>query len=113
MVAAGWGHTVGLKADGTVVAVGDNRYGQCDIGGWTGITQVAAGSHHTVGLKSDGTVAAVGLETELAKWNLGVINFEEIPPVNWPLIGGIIAAAVAVGLVIFFVRRRGRGPEYT
>jgi len=34
-------------------------------------------------------------------------NFEEIPPVNWPLIGGIIAAAVvAVGLAIFFVRRR-------
>jgi uncharacterized repeat protein (TIGR02543 family) len=33
-------------------------------------------------------------------------NFEEIPPVNWPLIGGIIAAVVAVGLVIFFVRRR-------
>jgi len=33
-------------------------------------------------------------------------NFEEIPPVNWPLIGGAIAAVVAVGLVIFFVRRR-------
>jgi len=33
-------------------------------------------------------------------------NFEEIPPVNWPLIGGIIAAVVAAGLAIFFVRRR-------
>jgi uncharacterized integral membrane protein len=33
-------------------------------------------------------------------------NFEEIPPANWPLIGGIIAAAVAVGLAIFFVPRR-------
>jgi len=35
-------------------------------------------------------------------------NFEEIPPINWLLIGGIIAAAaaVAVRLVIFFVRRR-------
>ncbi|MGB6873873.1 MAG: hypothetical protein WBE46_07055 [Dehalococcoidia bacterium] len=34
-------------------------------------------------------------------------NFEELPPVNWLLIGGIIAAAVVVaGLVIFFVRRR-------
>jgi len=32
--------------------------------------------------------------------------FEPRPPVNWPLIGGIIAAAVAVGLGIFFVRRR-------
>jgi len=33
--------------------------------------------------------------------------------VNWALIGGIIAAVVAVGLVIFFMRRRGRGPADT
>ena len=30
-VAAGEWHTVGLKSDGTVVAVGSNIYGQC---GW-------------------------------------------------------------------------------
>jgi alpha-tubulin suppressor-like RCC1 family protein len=35
-------------------------------------------------------------------------NFEEIPTTNWPLIGGIIAAVVIVGLVIFFARRRKR-----
>jgi len=108
-VAAGRWHTVGLKDDGTVVAVGDKASGQCNVGGWSDITWVAAGMYHTVGLKTDGTVVAVGLETELAEWNLGVINFEETPPVNWPLIGGIIAAVVA-GLVIFFVRKRGRGP---
>jgi uncharacterized repeat protein (TIGR02543 family) len=33
-------------------------------------------------------------------------NFEEIPPVNWPLIGGAIAAVVVAGPVIFFVHRR-------
>jgi len=60
VVAAGWQHTVGLKSDGTVVAVGDNSYGQCNAGGWTGIVQVAAGDLHTVGLKSNGTVVAVG-----------------------------------------------------
>ncbi|HSW56945.1 MAG TPA: hypothetical protein VLH15_00925 [Dehalococcoidales bacterium] len=60
MVAAGYGHTVGLKADGTVVAVGDNDYDQCNVDGWTGIIQVAAGAYHTVGLKADGTVVAVG-----------------------------------------------------
>ena len=59
-VAAGVGHTVGLKSDGTVVAVGYNEYGCCNAGGWTDITQVAAGWSHTVGLKSDGTVVAVG-----------------------------------------------------
>jgi uncharacterized repeat protein (TIGR02543 family) len=60
MVAAGVGHTVGLKIDGTVVAVGYNEYGQCDVGNWTDIVQVAAGGEHTVGLKSNGTVVAVG-----------------------------------------------------
>jgi hypothetical protein len=36
-------------------------------------------------------------------------NFKKSPPpINWPLIGGIIAAAVVIGagLVVFFVRRR-------
>jgi len=51
---------VGIKADGAVVAVGYNGYGQCDVGGWTDIVQVAADGGHTVGLKADGTVVAVG-----------------------------------------------------
>ena len=53
-------HTVGLKADGTVAAVGYNEDGQCNVSGWTDIVAVAAGGNHTVGLKADGTVAAVG-----------------------------------------------------
>ena len=59
-VSAGDFHTVGLKSDGTVVAVGDNEGGQCDIDGWTDIVAVSAGGNHTVGLKSDGTIVAVG-----------------------------------------------------
>ena len=59
-VSAGWHHTVGLKADGTVVAVGDNDDGQCGVSGWTDIVAVSAGDLHTVGLKADGTVVAVG-----------------------------------------------------
>jgi len=43
MVAAGGYHTVGVKADGTVVAMGLNSDGQCNVGGWTDIIQVAAG----------------------------------------------------------------------
>ena len=33
-VAAGSRHTVGLKSDGTVVACGYNKNGQCDVSGW-------------------------------------------------------------------------------
>jgi len=66
---------VGLKDDGTVVAVGDNEAGQCDVGGWMDIIQVAAGYEHTVGLKDDGTVVAAGPGAELAKWNLVFIEY--------------------------------------
>ena len=59
-IAAGWRHTVGLKADGTVVAVGLNFNGQCDVEAWTDIVAVSAGDGYTVGLKADGTVVAVG-----------------------------------------------------
>ena len=57
--AGGW-HTVGLKADGTVIAAGYNHDGQCDVSGWKDIVAVSAGACHTVGLKSDGTVIAAG-----------------------------------------------------
>ncbi|MGD2065040.1 MAG: hypothetical protein PVI95_01130, partial [Dehalococcoidia bacterium] len=63
MVAAGFYHTVGLETDGTVLALGGNYLGQCNVIDWTDIIQVAAGSQHTVGLKADGTVAAVGDST--------------------------------------------------
>jgi alpha-tubulin suppressor-like RCC1 family protein len=57
---AGLYHTVGLKNDGTVIAVGHNLNGQCGVSNWTDIIQVSAGGAHTVGLKADGTVVAVG-----------------------------------------------------
>jgi hypothetical protein len=60
MTSAGGYHTVGLRSDGTVVAVGYSSNGQCNVGGWTDIIQVAAGDLHTVGLRSNGTVVAVG-----------------------------------------------------
>ena len=57
---AGGLHTVGLRRDGTVVAVGGNDHGQCDVSGWRDIVAVAAGNSYTVGLRRDGTVVAVG-----------------------------------------------------
>ena len=59
-IAAGSYHTVGLKADGMVVAAGRNKYGQCNVRDWTDIVSIAAGDDHTVGLKTDGTVVAAG-----------------------------------------------------
>ena len=59
-VSAGGAHTVGLKSNGTVLAVGDNDDGACDVSDWTDVVAVSAGSEHTVGLKSDGTVVTGG-----------------------------------------------------
>jgi hypothetical protein len=70
MTSAGGYHTVGLRAAGTVVAVGYNSNGQCNVGGWTNITQVAAGDLHAVGLRSNGTVVAVG-DNSYGQCNVG------------------------------------------
>jgi len=75
MVAAGGYHTVGLQSNGTVVAVGNNESGQCDVGEWIDIVQVAAGGYHTVGLQLDGTLVAAGDDTH-GQCDVG--NWEDI-----------------------------------
>lgn len=57
---SGESHTVGLNSDGTVIAIGKNNNGQCDVSDWTNIIAVSADASHTIGLKSNGTVIATG-----------------------------------------------------
>ena len=60
-LAAGDYHSLGLKADGSIVAWGYNGYGQCNVPAPnTGFTAVAAGSSHSLGLKADGSIVAWG-----------------------------------------------------
>lgn len=59
-IVASYSHTVGVKQDGTVVAVGDTSAGRCDVSNWRGIVAISSINRHTVGLKDDGTVVAVG-----------------------------------------------------
>ena len=71
-VAAGYGHTLALKNDGTVLAWGYNSNGQLGNGtttdsavpiqlsGLSSVTAVAAGNDHTAVLLSDGTLRAWG-----------------------------------------------------
>ena len=72
-IAAGSGHTIGLKRDGTVMSVGDNTYGQCDVGMWKNIVALSAGDLHSVGLRNDGTVVTAGsndfYQCEVGEWH--------------------------------------------
>ncbi|MGI6689771.1 MAG: hypothetical protein ACOX63_02795 [Christensenellales bacterium] len=87
-IAAGGMHSVAVKADGTVLAAGDNREKQCDVQGWTDIVAVAAGYEHTLGLRADGTVVAAGKNDD------GQLNVQE-----WTDIVAIAAGArFSVGL---------------
>lgn len=63
-IAAGFCHTLGLTKSGTVLAAGDNMYGQCNVQSWSNVSQIAAGAYHSVALFKDGTVAAVGDNTQ-------------------------------------------------
>jgi len=74
-IAAGNKHTVGLRADGSVVACGSNDYGQLNATAWTGIKMVAAGACHTVGLRENGTVVACG---DNSKGQLNVNDWTDI-----------------------------------
>lgn len=62
-VYAGSNHVLGLKADGTVYATGDNKYGQCNVEKWMDIVMVAAGNKSSYGLKKDGTIVSTTRRT--------------------------------------------------
>ena len=72
-LAAGRRHSVGLRGDGTVLAVADGVAGELDVDDWVDVVAVAAGNvhtfnntgrSHTVGLMADETVRATGWNGE-------------------------------------------------
>lgn len=70
-------YALGLKSDGTVVAVGTTQNDPClEVDEWTDIVAICAGLNHAVGLKSDGTVVSTVIEdkdydrgqTDVSQW---------------------------------------------
>lgn len=97
-ICAGGGHTVGIKTDNTVTAVGANNARQCNVNDWTDIIAVSAGFMHTIGLKSDGTLVATGDngfgQCDVASWE-GIVN---IAAGNYHTLGlKVDGTVVAVG----------------
>jgi len=65
-------HILGLKKDGTVVAVGDNSEHQCEVEAWNDVVAIAAGRAHSIGLRFDGKVYGAGADNvhqrNVANW---------------------------------------------
>jgi hypothetical protein len=60
-IAGGYYHSLALKADGTVIAWGNNSYGQTTVpAGLSNVVAIAGGYYHSLALKADGTVIAWG-----------------------------------------------------
>jgi alpha-tubulin suppressor-like RCC1 family protein len=90
-VAANWGHTLVLGADGRVWAFGDNDSGQLGNGnnfdqnapvlvsGLTNVQAIAAGRYHSLAVKTDGTVWAWGANSA------GQLGTGGISPSNVPV----------------------------
>jgi alpha-tubulin suppressor-like RCC1 family protein len=68
--------------------MGDNDYGQCDVGAWTDILQIAAGYGHTIGLKFDGTMVAVGHNIPYGQCNIdGWTDMVQVAAGDWHTVG--------------------------
>lgn len=86
-LAAGDAHCLALRSDGTVVAWGQNSFGQTNVpSALTNVVSIAAGSTHSLALRKDGSVALWG----------------RVPPLGNPLLSVVPAdatniAALALG----------------
>jgi len=76
-VACGMAHTVALRSDGRVYAIGSNPDGRCDTRQWREVTYVACGVRNTVACKADGSCLATGDnrygQCEISHWR-GVVS---------------------------------------
>lgn len=59
-VAAGAWHSLFLHGDGTLLALGENYDGQCNVANLRNLMAIAAGGYHSLGIQRDGTVTGWG-----------------------------------------------------
>ena len=72
-IAAGGGHSLALKSDGTVVAWGRGDFGETNVPtGLSNVVAIAAGYYHSIALKADGTIAVWGAN------NFGQTNVPQV-----------------------------------
>jgi alpha-tubulin suppressor-like RCC1 family protein len=60
MIDAGGWHSLALRADGSIVAWGDNSYGQCNVPSENDFIAVSAGYFCSLALRANGSIVAWG-----------------------------------------------------
>lgn len=101
-VSGGLGHTLFLKANGTVLATGSNNWGQLGdnttqgrispaaVPGLANVVAVSAGNLHSLALLSNGTVMAWGQNTS------GQVTDDGGPPVLIPVLRSGLSNVIAI-----------------
>ena len=60
-IAANGNHSLALRTDGSVIAWGNNAFGQTNVSpGATNVISIAAGSYHSLALRADGSIIGWG-----------------------------------------------------
>ena len=67
-LATGWSHSLALKSDGSIVGLGDNRWGMADPPDGNDYVAVAAGTYFSLALKRDGSIVGWGDGASGAKY---------------------------------------------
>ena len=91
------GHIIGLKRDRTVVAVGDNEKGRCDVSEWSSIAAVRTTAEYTIGKKTDGSFVIARDSDELRQSFDEVVNGNAPDPTE----GGSTEATAVTYTVVF------------
>ena len=100
-LAAGGYHSLALRADGTVVAWGNNDAGQTEVpAGLDRVVGISAGLYHNVALRADGTVRTWGLVYNGTGYDLATQSLPVLSEVKQVAAGsGFSAALLSNGTV--------------
>lgn len=71
-VVGSWKGSIGLKSDGSCIAIGRNLVGDGSLFRWKDISSIASGPFHVLGLRTDGTVIPFGKggagQCQVSRW---------------------------------------------
>lgn len=88
VLASGYYCTYGLREDGTVVAVGNNEKGQCDVSDWSNIVEISAsGNGDVYGVNKDGLVVSAGTDKWLQGGTENWTNIKSVSAGGYHVVG--------------------------